>query len=102
MLLLHPLADQKAEPDIERYRGVADVLLEPPQRVQVTFLYDVRRIDAALEPGVKRIATIRRKRPRYRSSSSTTGPGRPRRRARQGRVPAPGVVTFHPYIRQVL
>src|SRR5262249_26597130 len=35
MLLLHPLADQEAEPDVERHGRVPDELLEPPDRVEV-------------------------------------------------------------------
>ena len=41
MLLLHPLADQEPQPDVERHGWVAGVLLEPPHRIEVAFLDDV-------------------------------------------------------------
>ncbi len=53
MLLLHPLADQEAEPDVERHGRVPDELVEPSDRVEVAFLDHVRGVDAALEPGVQ-------------------------------------------------
>ena len=53
VLLLHPLADQEPEPDVERHGRVADVLVEPPHRVEVALLDHVGGVDAALEPGVE-------------------------------------------------
>ena len=53
MLLLHPLADQEAQPDVERHRRIPDELLEPPHRVEVALLDHVRGVDAPPEPWVQ-------------------------------------------------
>src|SRR5262249_47485040 len=53
VLLLHPLADQEPQPDVERDRRVADEFLEPPHGVEVALLDDVRGVDAPPKPRVE-------------------------------------------------
>jgi hypothetical protein len=53
VLLLHPLADQEPDPDVERHGRIADQLVEPPHRVEVALLDHVRGVDAPLEPWVQ-------------------------------------------------
>ena len=49
MLLLDSLADQETEPDVERDDRVLDEFVEPPHRIKVAFLNDVRGIDTSPE-----------------------------------------------------
>ncbi len=53
VLLLHPLADQEPQPDIERHGRIPDKLVEPSHRVEIALLDDVGGVDAPPKPGVQ-------------------------------------------------
>ena len=48
VLLLNPLADQEAQPDVKRHGRVTDEFIEAPHGIDVTLLDDVRGVDTPL------------------------------------------------------